>query len=133
MSLAIFIAVGAGWALGAMSRYGVAQIVGRGLFGIVGPMATLVVNVAGSSLMGAIAGGILAGISLSEAWRSFIAVRFVDALTTFYSFALDTEQLAPRQGMAMMALYVRLSGGLSVAALSTKQARLSAFPGRMPT
>ncbi|MGB0161354.1 MAG: CrcB family protein, partial [Candidatus Puniceispirillaceae bacterium] len=59
MSLAMFMAVGAGGALGAMSRYGVAQLVGGGLFGIAGPMATLVVNVAGSSLMGAIAAGII--------------------------------------------------------------------------
>ena len=32
MSLAMFMAVGAGGALGAMSRYGVAQLVGGGLF-----------------------------------------------------------------------------------------------------
>ena len=93
----MFMAVGAGGALGAMSRYGVAQLVGGGLFGIVGPMATLLVNVAGSSLMGAIAGGIAAGISLPEAWRGFIAVGFLGALTTFSSFALDSGQLAARQ------------------------------------
>ena len=76
MSLAMFMAVGAGGALGAISRYGVAQLVGGGLFGIAGPMATLVVNVAGSSLMGAIAGGIVACISLHEAWCGFIAVSY---------------------------------------------------------
>ena len=129
----MFMAVVAGGALGAMSRYGEAQLVGRGLFGIVGPMATLVFNVVGNSLMGAITGGIAAGISSSEAWRSFIAVRFVDALTAIYSFALDTDQLAPRQGMAMMALYVRLSVGLSLTAFFTTKALITAFPGRMPT
>ena len=61
MSLAMFMAVCAGGAHGAMNRYVVAQFVGGGLFGIARPMATLVVNVAGSSLMGAIAGGIAAG------------------------------------------------------------------------
>ena len=45
----MFMAVGAGGALGAMSRYGVAQLVGGGLFGIAGPMSTLVVNVAGAA------------------------------------------------------------------------------------
>ena len=83
--------------------------------------------------MGAIAGGIAAGISLSEVCRSFVAVRFVGALTTFYSFALDTDQLAPRQGMAMTALYVRLSVGPSLTAFFTTQALVIAFPGRMPT
>ena len=108
-----------------MSHYGVAQLVGGGLFGIAGPMATLVVNVAGSSLMGAIVGGIAAGISFPEAWRGFIAVGFLGALTRFSSFALDTGQLA--------ALYVGLLVGLSLAALFATQALVTAFFGRMPT
>ena len=132
MSLAMFVAVGAGGALGAMSRYGVAQLVGAGLFGIAGPLATLVVNVVGSSLMGAIAGGIAAGMSLPAAWRGFIAVRFLGALTTFSSSALDTGQLAVRQGMAMTVLYVGLSVGLSPAAFFAKQAFVTALIGRMP-
>ena len=133
MSLAMFMAVGAGGALGAMSRYGVAQLVSGGPFGIAGPMATLVVNVAGSGLMGAIAGGIAAGISLPEAWRGFIAVGFLGALTTFSSFAFDTGHLAARQGMAMTAHYVGLSVGLSLAAFFATQALVTAFFFRMPT
>ena len=133
MSLAMFMAVGAGGALGAMSRYGVAQLVGGGLFGIAGPMATLVVNVAGSSLMGAIAGGIAAGISLPETWRGFTAVGFLGALTNFSSFALDASQLAACQGMAMTALYVELSVDLSFAAFFATQELVTAFFGRMPT
>ena len=133
MSLAMFMAVGAGGSLGAISRYGVAQLVGGGLFGIAGHMATLVVNVAGSSLLGAIAGGIAAGISLPEAWRGFIAVGFLGALITFFRFALDTGQLAARQGIAMTALYVGLSVGLSLAAFFATQALVTAFFGRMPT
>ena len=116
MSLAMFMVVGAGGALGAMSRYGVAQLVGGGLFGIAGPMATLVVNVAGSSLMGAIAGGIAAGMSLPEAWRGFIAVGFLGALTTFSSFALDAGSLLQRTGQMMSLVYICLSVGLSLLA-----------------
>ena len=112
---------------------GVAQLVGGGLFGIAGPMATLPVNVAGSSLMGAIASDIAAGISLPEAWRGFIAVAFLVALTTFSSFAFDTGHLAARQGMAMTAHYVGLSVGLSLAAFFVTQALVTAFFGRMPT
>ena len=129
MSLAMFMAVGAGGALGAMSRYGVSQLVGGGLFGIARPVATLEVNVAGSSLMG----GIAAGISLPEAWRGFIAVGFLGALTTFSSFAIDTGQLAARQGMPMTALYVGLRVGLSLAAFFATQALVTALLGRMPT
>ena len=109
-----------------------AQLVGGGLFGIAGPMATLVVNVAGISLMGAIAGSIAAGISLPEAWCGIIAVGFFGALTTFSSFALGT-QLAARQGIAMTAFYVGLSVDLSLAAFFATQALVTAFLGRMPT
>ena len=132
MSLAMFAAVGAGGALGAMSRYAAAQLVGGGLFGIAGPMATLVVNVAGSSLMGALAGGIAAGMALPEAWRGFMAVGFLGALTTFSSFALDTGQLAARQGMPLTVLYVGLSVGLSLAVFFVTQALVTALLGRMP-
>ena len=132
MSLAMFMAVGASGALGAMNRYGVAQFVGGGLFGIAEPMATLVVNVAGSSPMGAIAGGIAAGISLPDARRVFIAVGFLGALTTVSSFALYTGQLAARQGVVITPLFVGLSAGLSLAAFFATQARFTAFLGRMP-
>ena len=82
--------------------------------------------------MGAIAGGIAVGISLPEAWRGFIAVGFLGALTTFSSFALDTGQLAARQGIAMTAFYVGLSVDLSLAAFFATQALVTAFLGRMP-
>lgn len=132
MSLLMFAAVGAGGAIGAMARYGVAQLVGPGIFGFAGPMATLIVNVAGSALMGCLAGGLAAGIALPDAWRGFIAVGFLGALTTFSSFALDTGQLAARQGMAMTALYVGLSVCLSLAAFFAVQALVGAIFGRFP-
>ena len=83
--------------------------------------------------MGAIAGGIAVGISLPEAWRGFIAVGFLGSMTTVSCFALDTGQLAARQGMAMTALYVGLSIGLSLAAFFATQGLVTAFFGRMPT
>ena len=132
MSLLMFAAVGAGGAIGAMARYGVAQLVGPGIFGFAGPMATLIVNVAGSALMGCLAGGLTAGIALPDALRGFIAVGFLGALTTFSSFALDTGQLAARQGMAMTALYVGLSVCLSLAAFFAVQALVGAILGRFP-
>ena len=133
MTLSMLAAVGAGGAIGAMARYGVAQFVGAGLFGMAGPLATLIVNVAGSAMMGGIAGVLAAGFALPEAWRGFIAVGFLGALTTFSSFALDTGQLAARQGAAMAAFYVGLSVLLSLAAFFAAQAVVGAFMGRMPT
>lgn len=131
MSLGMFAAIGAGGALGAMTRYAVAQLVGGGIFGMAGPMATLIVNIAGSMMMGALAGGIAAGLILPEAWRGFIAVGFLGALTTFSSFALDTGQLAARQGMPMAALYVGLSICLSLAAFFAAQAIATGLVARV--
>ena len=65
MSLSIFAAVGAGGAIGAMARYGVAQFAGAGLFGMAGPLATLVVNVTGSAVMGGLAAVLAAGLPLA--------------------------------------------------------------------
>jgi len=131
MSLAMFAAVGAGGAIGAMARYGVAQFVGAGLFGMAGPLATLTVNVAGSAVMGGLAAMLAVGLPLPEAWRGFIAVGFLGALTTFSSFALDTGQLAARQGTAMAVIYVSLSVLLSLAAFFAVQALVGALLGRM--
>ena len=130
MSVAMFVAVGAGGALGAMSRYALAQVIGGGIFGVAGPMATLIVNVAGSMMMGAVAGGIAAGVMLPEVWRGFIAVGFLGALTTFSSFALDTGQLAARQGAPMAAFYVCLSVCLSLAVFFATQALVTGLIGR---
>ena len=88
MSLGMFAAVAAGGALGAMTRYAVSLGLGTGMFGVPGPLATLAVNVAGSAMMGILAGLVAAGIAIPEAWRGFVAVGFLGALTTFSSFAL---------------------------------------------
>ena len=124
MSLGMVAAVGAGGALGAVTRHAVAQFVGAGIFGIAGPLATL--------MMGALAGGMAAGMVLPDAWRGFVVVGFLGALTTFSSFALDTGQLAARQGMAMTALYVGLSVCLSLAAFFASQAIAAHLVARMP-
>ena len=123
-------AVAAGGACGAVLRYMVSQAVGAGLFGFAGPMATLAVNIAGSAMMGIIAGLLAAGIALPEAWRGFIAVGFLGALTTFSSFALDAGNLAGRQGLASSALYVGLSVALSLAAFLAVQALVTSLVGR---
>ena len=119
MDSAIMIAaVAAGGAMGAVLRYGVSLSFGAGLFGIPGPLATLLVNIAGSGLMGCIAGAIAAGMVLPEAWRGFFAVGLLGALTTFSSFALDAGHLWQKQGMVMAGAYIMASVLLSLLAFS---------------
>jgi fluoride exporter len=112
----MIVAVAAGGAIGAVLRYGVSLSVGAGLFGIAGPLATFLVNIAGSSLMGCLAGAIAAGIIFPEAWRGFLAIGLLGALTTFSSFALDAGHLWQKQGMVMAGVYIMASVLLSLLA-----------------
>ena len=114
MTPIMLVAVAAGGACGALLRYGVTQMIGAGIFGIAGPMATLLVNIGGSALMGLLAGGLAAGLALPEPLRLFIAVGFLGALTIFSSFALDAGSLLQRQGSGMTLVYIGASVGLSL-------------------
>jgi fluoride exporter len=97
-------------------RYGVSLSFGTGLFGIAGPLATLLVNIARSGLMGCLAGAIASGMVLPETWRGFFAIGLLGALTTFSSFALDAGQLWQKQGMVMAGACVMASVLLSLLA-----------------
>lgn len=118
MNVGMYLAVAAGGAIGAMLRYAVAQVTAVGMFGIAGPMATLAVNIAGSAIMGLVAGLAASGFILLEAWRGFLAVGLLGALTTFSSFALDAGALFQKQGLAMACIYVGLSVCLSLASFA---------------
>jgi len=102
-------AVAAGGAIGAVLRYGVSLSVGAGLFGIAGPLATVLVNIVYSGLMGCLAGAVAAGMVLLVAWQGFFAIDLLGALITFSSFALDAGQLWQKQGMVMAGAYVMAS------------------------
>ena len=114
MSLAMYAAVAGGGALGAMLRYSVSLLTGAGFFGINGPVATLIVNVCGSGLMGLFAGLVAGGLMVPEVWRAFIAIGLLGALTTFSSFSLDAGALFQKQGLAMAGVYIALSLSLSL-------------------
>ena len=115
-SATMIAAVAAGGAIGAVLRYGVSLSFGAGPFGVAGPLATLLVNIAGSCLMGCLAGAIASGMVLPAVWRGFFAIGLLGALTTFSSFALDAGQLWQKQGMVMASAYIMASVLLSLLA-----------------
>ncbi len=108
--------VAAGGALGAVGRFlvttGATAFLGSGF-----PWGTLVVNVAGSFLL-----GILVGL-LSAAWtppgdmRLFLATGFLGAFTTFSAFSLDVVSAFERGHNSLATLYVVASVVVSVLAL----------------
>ena len=104
-----FLLVGAGGAIGAMSRYGLSVQVGR-VWSANFPLATLLANIIGSCLMGILI-GVLARTTpaISNEIRLFAAIGVLGGFTTFSSFSLDTIFLIERGALAQALLYIGLS------------------------
>jgi CrcB protein len=91
-----WVLVGVGGAVGAMARFGVAEIVQRSgatLF----PYATFLVNLAGCLVFGALAGWSEFRTPLSPDARALLLVGVLGGFTTFSSFGYETFLLL-RQG-----------------------------------
>lgn len=115
--IGMFLSVGAGGAIGAMTRYGIAVWMAE-RFGAVSWTATLAVNIAGCFLMGIIAAYLAISAPLSETARGFLAVGFLGSLTTFSSFALDGYGFWLRGDMLGGVGYIGASVLLSLASFS---------------
>ena len=77
------------------------------------PLGTLVVNVVGSALLGALIG---AGDALPVTMRTLVGTGFCGALTTYSTFSLDTLRLVEEGRAGRAALYVSASLVLGLAA-----------------
>ena len=104
-----FLLVGAGGAIGAMSRYGLSLLVGR-LWPMSFPLATLLINILGSVAMGLFIGLMARFLPpwQNEA-RLFVAVGILGGFTTFSSFSLDTIVLIEHGQLLQAGAYVLLS------------------------
>lgn len=100
MSLWILCGVAVGGALGACLRYITAQLieVQSGF-----PIATLIVNILGSFLIGVCYVLILEKTLISEIWRPVLMAGFLGGLTTFSAFSLEAVALF-EEGRWQMAL-----------------------------
>ena len=110
----IWLAIGAGGALGAMTRHAINHLVHRS-YAATFPTGIFIVNVAGSFAIGLLAGA-LAGnrIELSHEGRAFVIVGFLGGFTTFSSFSLDTLALARDGHPGQAAINVAGQVGLSL-------------------
>lgn len=130
MSLANGLAVMAGGALGSLARYvlaAAAQPISRQL-----PWGTILINVAGSLLIGLIAGAAALGtgrLSQSEPLRLFLMVGVCGGFTTFSSFSLQTAELMRTGATGRALANVALSVLLCLAAVAAGQA-LAGLLGR---
>ena len=109
--------VGIGGAIGSIARYLSGVLVGR-LWTSSFPLATMLVNISGSLIMGLFIGFLA---RTTPAWQSdarlFFAVGVLGGFTTLSSFSLDTVVLIERGELAQAVLYVGASVAVSIAAL----------------
>ena len=111
-----FLLVFAGAGLGGMLRYAV-NVATERLLGANLAFATLIVNVAGSLLMGLLTGYLLQRAGIGQHLRLFLATGVLGGFTTFSAFSLDTALLFDRDGLRAAAAYVAASVILSIGAL----------------
>ncbi len=107
--------VAAGGALGSVARYGIGDWVHHGVAGAF-PFGTLIVNVAGSFLLGFLY-GLAGGESPSERWRAFGGIGFCGGFTTFSTFSLDTVRMLERGEFGAAGLSTAANVSLSIVAL----------------
>lgn len=115
-ALQITLAVALGGAIGAAGRHLVSSWAIR-LFGLNFPWGTLIVNVAGSFLMGVLIEAAALRLNLTMEARAFLAVGILGGFTTFSTFALDAVTLFERGQLVPSFLYVVSSVVLAIGAL----------------
>jgi CrcB protein len=113
-----WLAVAIGGALGSMARYALSMWI----FDITShkfPYATLVVNVAGSFVMGVLFVVIIERAALPAEMRSLLMIGFIGAFTTFSTFSLDALGLWQNGHITMSLLYMVSTVILCLIAISS--------------
>jgi CrcB protein len=87
-------------AAGALSRYGIDSWVGRVADGDF-PWSTLIVNVAGSFLLGVLIAVTTERLLLDHNWRVALGIGFLSSFTTFSTYTYDTVRLAEDSAWAL--------------------------------
>jgi CrcB protein len=122
--LIVFIGAGIGGALRHGVNVGAARWFGYGF-----PFGTLIVNVLGSFLIGALAGYFAFRPGIGQHVRLFLTTGLLGGFTTFSAFSLDAALLIERHDYALAAGYV---AGSVAAGLLALFAGLAVFERRMP-
>ena len=103
----LIVILGAG--CGGGVRHGINVAVSRLLPGLGFPLATLIINVLGSFLMGVLAEGFALRGAAGHPARLFLTTGMLGGFTTFSTFSLDAISLYQRGEPAVAAIYVTVS------------------------
>jgi CrcB protein len=112
--------VGGAAAVGAMLRYGTDQVVAARILaprGIVFPLGTFVINIAGSLLLGVVA-GLVDHAGLDPSWRTVLGVGLAGGLTTFSTWSYESVRLLEDGSLPEAAVNVAVSLAVGLAAAS---------------
>jgi fluoride exporter len=109
----LYVAVGS--AIGGVSRYLLGGLVQR-MLDTTFPAGTLLVNVTGSFLLGAIIRYALETPSLTPEVRAFLTIGFCGGYTTFSTFSYETMALLEDGEWARAGVYITASVTLSLIA-----------------
>lgn len=104
------ILAGTGGAIGALGRWGIAELVPRSFGGF--PWATLIVNIVGCVAIGVAARRLS---PTSDEWR-FVVTGLIGGFTTFSTFANETRELLEARP-AIAVVYVAASVGIGLVAV----------------
>jgi fluoride exporter len=96
--------VGTGGFIGTVLRY-LVQVYAEKLMNSTFPLGTLLVNVAGSFLIGIIYAFAEKGNLMNSEWRIFLAVGICGGFTTFSTFAMDNLNLMKDNSLLQLMLY----------------------------
>ena len=116
LNLHMILAVAAGGALESVARY-LVGIESTRLFGLAFPWGTLLINIAGSFLIGAFVELFALKWDLPQEARVFLTVGICGGFTTFSTFSLDAYVLMERGDWGLAAAYMIGSVVLSIGAL----------------
>lgn len=122
------LAVAAGGALGAVTRYLLAVKL-YGQLGIGFPWGTFGVNIAGSLVLGVIIGLIEERNAFSPEVRSLITVGFLGGLTTFSSFIYENWNYLRDDDPVLMCVYMGISLAFGLAAFIAGHGAVVALEG----
>lgn len=103
-------------AAGALSRYGIDSWV-AGISESDFPWSTLIVNVAGSFLLGVLIAVTTERLLLDHNWRVALGIGFLSSFTTFSTYTYDTVRLAEDSAwaLALANVFGMLALGLAAA------------------
>ncbi len=116
MSMKILLSIAAGGALGAAGRYAVMVGMGQWTHGPF-PYGTLLVNVVGCFIFGALIETMALVWSPSAELRAFMVIGVLGSFTTFSAFSLDAYYLYERGAYAAAGIYAAASVVLSLLGL----------------